>query len=328
MKTFSLTQRHLLQALGDGHYHTGNELGLALQVSRTAIWKQIKQLVDLGVPIQRSQQQGYRLTTPMPLLNEDAIRDHWRLQGFNHPTHLHLFASIDSTNQFLKDLNVNRAVIDVCCAEMQTHGRGRFSRHWHSPFGENIYCSSRWHFDCDLSRLSGLSLVVSLATLATLQSLGMQTGIGIKWPNDLLWQHKKLCGCLIEIMAESNSRADVIIGIGLNVNSKTNAESSLETPWCSLHDMLGQPTDRNVVIARLLFYLHEFLMEFMQHGFSAFLSRWHAVDYLFDQWITVSHLKGPISGKASGVNDEGQLILEDETGAMHYLSSGDTSLKI
>lgn len=332
MKKLSDTQIKLLAALADGNCHSGTELGLALKVSRTAIWKQIKQLSHLGLAIQRLPQQGYRLPTPLTLLNEKAIRQQLQLRQFNKSLNLQLFAALDSTNRFLKDLALSTD-IDICCTEMQTAGRGRFGRSWYSPFGENIYCSSRWHFDSDLSHLSGLSLVVSLAILAALDEFGIRDGIRVKWPNDILWHHKKLCGNLIEVVAESNSSAEIIIGIGVNVNSDSLQQVSLsQTPpdkaWCSLYDISKTYIDRNQLIASLIIQLEQFLNEFMQQGFVAFMSKWQQVDYLQGQMITVSQPTGHLSGTAAGVNEMGQLILIDEKGNRHYLSSGDTSLRL
>ena len=327
MKKFSLIQIKLLTYLADGFCHSGNDLGTLLKMSRTAIWKHVNQLFDLGLPILRIPRRGYQLASPVKLLNEQAILHELSSAGFTKPIDLHLFLSLDSTNRLLKDLPRSNN-IDVCCAEMQTAGRG--------PFGDNIYFSSRWHFDCDLSRLSGLSLVVSLAIMATLDDFGLKKETSVKWPNDILWGHKKLCGSLIEVMAETNSGADLVIGIGLNVNSNTLELSSSppinqtnphpDRPWCSLYDITGFHMDRNLVIARLIIKLNNFLEEFMIKGFAAFITEWNSVDCLKDQMITVSHHAGSLRGKANGVNESGQLILIDDIGTTHYLSSGDTSL--
>ena len=331
MKKFNEIQTKIIGYLNDGLCHSGSELGAHFNVSRTAIWKHIKQLVDAGLPIQCIPHRGYRLANPMMLLSETTIREQLKTKNFNEAIHLHLFASLDSTNRLLRELPRTHA-IDVCCAEMQTAGRGRFGRQWYSPFGENIYCSSRWHFGCDLSRLSGLSLVVSLAILAMLNEIGIKDNIHVKWPNDILWYDKKLCGNLIEVLAESNSNAEVIIGIGLNVNSPSSRkalreDSSLPNkPWCSLYDVTGDYIDRNALIAGLISHLNHYLHDFLRHGFASFITKWHQADYLKGKKITVSHLNGLLTGRAEGVNETGQLIIIDEMGVTHYLSSGDTSL--
>lgn len=329
MKIFTAMQMELLSYLEDGLYHTGNTLGNQMGVSRTAIWKQITQLHALGLPIQRTPQRGYCLTSPMTFLNAQKIEEELRQRGFEKNIQYHMYASIDSTNRYLKDIPKSNT-IDVCCAEMQTAGRGRFGRQWFSPFGENIYLSSRWHFNGDLSSLSGLSLVVSLSVLSVLNDIGIKEYLRVKWPNDILWRNKKLSGNLIEIIAESNGSADIVIGVGLNVNALSNAPVSdltPQTPWCSLQDITETYYDRNRLIAALIQQLDMDLSRFILSGFEPFIASWNHVDYLKDQRITVFHPHKSLSGKAMGVDKKGQLILVDENHVTHYLSSGDTSLK-
>ncbi|WED41874.1 bifunctional biotin--[acetyl-CoA-carboxylase] ligase/biotin operon repressor BirA [Legionella cardiaca] len=325
MKEFSHLQIELIKQLADGRCYSGNTLGEQLGVSRTAIWKHIGQLIDLGLPIKRLPQQGYQLAIPMQLLDEAMIRQKLLSRHFSKEINFHLFPIVDSTNQFLKNLS-NNAHLSICCAEMQTHGRGRFGREWISPFGKNIYCSSRWELNCCLSKLSGLSLVIGLAILASLKDSHIEQEIELKWPNDLLWQNKKLCGILIEVIAETHGCAQVIIGIGMNVNSATHEKPLSEKPWCSLYEITNQFYDRNLLLANLIYRLHEYMEKFLQSGFPGFKQEWQHVDYLEGKAITIMQPTGTMHGKACGVNEFGQLCLRDEQGTVHYLSSGDTSL--
>jgi BirA family biotin operon repressor/biotin-[acetyl-CoA-carboxylase] ligase len=328
MIKFNSSQMSILQILKDGSCHSGNELGTILGITRSGVWKQINQLIELGVPINRHLQQGYQLPNQLILLNEEQIIEQLTSCSFPNPINLHLFTSIDSTNRYLKDLPTS-SIVELCCAEIQTQGRGRFGRHWHSPFGENIYCSSRWSLNCDLSRLSGLSLVTSLAVLATVNEIqpSPDSEIKVKWPNDLLWGDKKLCGSLIEIIAESNSNAQIIIGIGLNVNTDTQNHPLPDRAWCSLFEIFQQKYNRNLLIAKLIVNLEYYFTKFISKGLEAFINEWNQFDYLKGKYITVTQSSGSISGVAAGVNHAGLLILEDDQGNMHYLSSGDTSLK-
>jgi BirA family biotin operon repressor/biotin-[acetyl-CoA-carboxylase] ligase len=261
----------------------------------------------------------------MKPLDEQLIRQHLKKRRWTKPIHFHLFEEIDSTNRFLKEL-ASDSSIQICCAEKQTQGRGRFGRQWFSPFGENIYFSGRWEFNCCLSRLSGLSLVVGLAILASLRERHLAKDLRIKWPNDLLWKHKKLGGILIEINAETNGCSHAIIGIGMNVNRATHQEALIDKPWCSLYAITGNYFDRNRLLAPLIHHLDNYLDKFLGTGFAAFVDEWQNLDYLKDQLIQVSQPRGSMSGVACGVNEWGQLCLRDEQGQMHYLSSGDTSL--
>lgn len=319
------SQRILLDIMGDGLCHSGNELGQTLGVSRSAVWKQINLLTELGLPITSIPNKGYLLAHEFILLNEQEISQKLSATNCSIPYKLHVFTSIDSTNRYLKELP-SSSFVDICCAELQTQGRGRFGRHWHSPFGENIYCSSRWSLSCDLSKLSGLSLVTSLAIRATLDEFYKGTEIKIKWPNDILWQDKKLCGSLIEIIAESNGTAQVIIGIGLNVNSDTKDHHLPDKPWCSLYELSNKRYNRNELIACLITQLHRYIIQFINNDLGIFMSEWRKHDYLQGKQITVTQGQGELSGIARGINNSGQLILRDNKEKEHLLSSGDTSL--
>ena len=326
MKQLSLTQLKLLTILGDGLCHSGNELGVHLAMSRSAIWKQIHQLTAWGITINSIAHRGYQLSAPVQLLNEAKIREALSRRSFEKPIDLHLFSELDSTNRYLKEASLSPS-LSVCLAEKQTNGRGRFGRQWVSPFGENIYFTGRWQWQACLSKLSGLSLVISLAVLAALQGAIAEHGVLIKWPNDLLWDKKKLAGVLIEVNAESNGQAHLIIGIGININTQTqNQPLTDEKPWCSLYEITGRYFDRNTIIADLIGLIDNYLEQFKSQGFTSFHQQWQQVDYLQNKWITVSQPSGTLYGQALGVNEGGLLLLQDEQGNRHELSSGDTTL--
>ncbi len=322
MKSLTPRQSHLLNILADGTCHSGQQLGETLGISRTAIWKNIDHLEAVGIAIERIPQQGYRLKTPFIPLNEHAIRQVLP-QVLNQALTLHLFASLNSTNRFLKTQPPTPS-LTCCIAETQTHGRGRFGRYWHSPFGENIYCSLTYHSEADPTELSGLSLVISLAVLQALKAY-TTSPIKIKWPNDLLWNDKKLAGILIEMTAESHGGTDLIIGVGLNVNTPTENNSNVDKPWCSLYEIVGHTLDRNKLIADLITQLHQHLEHFSRKGFAAFHDAWNQHDYLRHRTVCVTNPSGTLKGQVLGVNEMGFLLLEDAYGTTHMLSSGDTS---
>ena len=263
----------------------------------------------------------------MIALNETHIRSYIHNNTLNKLLHFHVLDTIDSTNLFLRN-QPHIEGINICCAEMQTDGRGRFGRHWHSPRGENIYFSARLSFNCDLSLLSGLSLVVSLAVIQVFKELGITNHLLIKWPNDILWHEQKISGCLIELISESYSQTEVIIGIGININSNTQMHPLPDKPWCSLFDITGEFHDRNDIIGRLIEHLYLYLNQLTTAGFVHFLAQWHEFDKLYEQQINVQTPMGSLSGQAKGVDDTGRLILIDNQEKTHYLSSGETSITI
>ncbi|MCB1639256.1 MAG: biotin--[acetyl-CoA-carboxylase] ligase, partial [Thiothrix sp.] len=150
---------------------------------------------------------------------------------------IHIFQALDSTNRWLLEQGKGG---DVCLAETQTAGRGRYGKSWQSPAG-NIYCSVRWHFEVIPPHFGCLSLVVGVALARALEQAGLQ-GHGLKWPNDLWHQDRKLGGILIQT-AEVLSQ--VVIGFGLNVNIDPQNGDPIDQPWCQLSDLLVSLPDRN-----------------------------------------------------------------------------------
>ncbi|NNM59820.1 MAG: biotin--[acetyl-CoA-carboxylase] ligase, partial [Legionellales bacterium] len=242
MKKLSPTLKNIVKLLNDGHYHSGEALGEHLMISRNAVWKNMKQLTELGVELETIPSKGYCMKHPLILLDSKQISQYIE----PHPTlkinQWDIFGSIDSTSDYFRS-QAPRDGLHVCLAEHQTAGRGRFGRAWHSPFGANIYLSCRWPLNQDASNLGGLSLVISLAIVAALSEYGI-SGLSIKWPNDILWQGKKLAGVLVELQAESHGLTQIIIGIGINVNMKRLPTPEINQAWVSLDSIVDRPLSK------------------------------------------------------------------------------------
>lgn len=325
MSCFSPTQWRLLDALSDGQSHSGRALGDALCMSRAAIWKHMQHLMAHGIPLLSHPKRGYQLHHPLSLLNADRIKAHLQTRPINQEIMIEVLQEIDSTNRYLKDAPVDDTH-RVCLAELQTQGRGRFGRTWFSPCAENLYFSARFPWHEPLSKLSGLSLAVSLAVYDTLAQYIDTAPLRIKWPNDLMYDHEKISGILIEMSAESHGLAHLIIGIGINVNSSQDCYPSVGKPWVSLYDILKHTTNRNQLAAMLIEQLMAQFNVFKTQGFQAVKTRWMALDYLKHQHICVHQATHSIEGMALGVDDLGNMRVEDASGTVHAVSSGESSL--
>jgi BirA family biotin operon repressor/biotin-[acetyl-CoA-carboxylase] ligase len=236
---------------------------------------------------------------------------------------LELLGSIASTNDYVK-LH-SKQYSWFCLAEHQSAGKGRFGRQWYSPFAANIYLTYSWLINKDVSELSGLSLVVSLAIVAALEAYGVEN-LSIKWPNDIYWQEQKLAGVLIEMIAESHGLTQVIIGIGLNANMPTVKDKNMKRSWTSLDQILNNYQDRNLIVAHLISHLCQSLQQFINAGLSSFTEQWQRYDYLQGKTITLSNSNQQISGKMRGINASGHLMLQVGN-TLHTCSAGDTTLK-
>jgi BirA family biotin operon repressor/biotin-[acetyl-CoA-carboxylase] ligase len=301
--------KNLIKILNDGKYHSGNALGEKLNITRSAVWKFINQLKEYGLAIDVNKTKGYCLQQPLILLNARNIAT---------PCPIKIFDSITSTNDYLKTVKKSPF---ICLAEQQTAGRGRLGRNWYSPFGLNIYLSCLWDFNKDISELSGLTLIVSLAVIKALNFYTKD--LKIKWPNDILYKDKKLAGILVEINAETHGNSQAIIGIGLNVNMRCTG-TALRAPT-SLIDILKNPQDRNKLTEQLINQLFYYLNKFDKHGIKPFLSEWKKYDYLKNKKIKLIHGQKSIGGEVYGINEQGYLLLKHRNGKVVAYSSGDTS---
>ncbi|WP_301388599.1 bifunctional biotin--[acetyl-CoA-carboxylase] ligase/biotin operon repressor BirA [Thalassolituus sp. UBA2590] len=313
--------KKLLRHLSDGHFHSGEALGEAMGVSRAAVWKQLKKLEELEVPFSSVKGKGYRLHDPIELLDEDAIRSvvSQRLDC------LELLLEVNSTNTYLFErasdhMGKRYAVL----AEKQSSGRGRRGRQWISPFGRNIYLSLLVSFSGGMSALEGLSLTVGVAVEKALSRLGID-GVGLKWPNDVYADGRKLAGILLEVTGEYNSHCQVVIGIGLNLSMSEAEARDIDQPWVDLKS-LKPDLSRNQVAGVLLDELLSSIDTFQREGFAPLQEYWSQKDIYHDKDVVISSPTQQISGTVKGVNRKGELMLRTERG-MEIISAGELSVR-
>ncbi|MDW6002113.1 bifunctional biotin--[acetyl-CoA-carboxylase] ligase/biotin operon repressor BirA [Vibrio mangrovi] len=308
----------ILSTLADGDFYSGETLGAALGMSRAAISKHIQGIQDWGVDIFRVQGKGYQLAQPIQLLDENYIR-----QRVSTPVHLHPI--IDSTNQYLLDRVGSLTSGTVCLAEYQEKGRGRRGRQWISPFGTNLYFSMYWRLDAGMAAAMGLSLVVGVAVVDALKSLGVD-GIKLKWPNDLYYQDKKLAGILVEVSGQAGEAAHLVIGMGMNL-SMAQEEQQIDQPWTSLAQVIGKSQiDRNALAVALIQSWVRTLETYENEGMTNFVARWNAVDNFIDRPVKLLMGERVIAGIERGIDAHGAVLLETEQGIESYVG-GEISLR-
>jgi len=312
----------VVDILNDLKFHDGNSIGEKLGISRNAVFKFIKRLKSYDVQVEAIKSKGYKLLKPLILLNPEVV-----LPKLISPTiTVDIVESVDSTNNYLKPYFTSLEP-RVCIAERQTRGRGRFNRLWHSPFAENLYLSFQYRFNKELSELSGLSLVASLAALKTVKAFCHPESLGVKWPNDITYRGIKFVGCLVELQAEANGTACAIIGVGMNANMQHDKKNTdIGTSWTSIREISGQYVDRNQLAAELINNLYSYISKFETSGLSIFLKEWEAADCLSGKTVTVENQGEETTGLAQGINLQGQLLIKLDNGVVHPFSSGHTSI--
>ncbi|MBF8748935.1 MULTISPECIES: bifunctional biotin--[acetyl-CoA-carboxylase] ligase/biotin operon repressor BirA [Pseudomonas] len=312
----------LLNLLKDGRFHSGEALGAALGVSRSAVWKQLQHLEsELNLTIHKVRGRGYQLAAPLVLLDEQAIAGF--AEGECWPVFIH--ETIDSTNaEGLRLAAVGQSAPFVVLAERQSAGRGRRGRHWVSPFAENLYYSLVLRIDGGMRQLEGLSLVVGLAVMRTLQAFGLEK-VGLKWPNDVLVDGKKITGILLELVGDPADVCHVVLGIGINVNMQVN--DLVDQQWTSMRRELGQLVDRNRLVAVLGEQLQREMARHRRYGFAAFQEEWEASHLWQGRKVSLIAGTTTIDGIALGVDGQGAIRL-DVDGVEKSFSGGELSLRL
>lgn len=329
MLIFTETQAKLIHLLSDGQFHSGTVLAAALNLSRTAIWKQLESLSsEYGIEITAVSGKGYKLNRPLELLSEAQIRAKLYPYTDELVSNLEIYQQIDSTNRYL----VERAQADaksglVCFAESQTSGKGRRGRQWVSPFGSNIYLSILWQFQNDPASISGLSLAVGVAVIRALRELGL-IEVGLKWPNDIYWQEKKLGGILIEVSGEAGGSCSAVIGLGLNLYLPIKETASIMQPWTDLEHIIGsQNYSRNKIAALLLNHLLPVIANFETDALKPYLSEWRSFDVMLNKAVSIYIGNQAIYGVVMGIDDNGMLLMKNAAGEIKTFASGEVSFR-
>ncbi|MEO8671858.1 MAG: biotin--[acetyl-CoA-carboxylase] ligase [Tahibacter sp.] len=312
--------RDLLHALADGTPIHGSDLARRFGVTRAAVWKRIEELRSAGLAIEASSGAGYRLAAPIELLERERIcvllspLQRASLGAFD------LHWEIDSTNSELLRRAGSVPDLSLCVAESQTAGRGRRGRQWLSPPAGNVYLSVFKRFDKAMGELSGLSLAVGIAVAHALSDAGI-SGHGLKWPNDILTNGRKLAGVLVESGGEFLGPCHAVIGVGINIHLSALARSKIDQPATDLRDLCATLPSRNAVVAGLIGRLMEALQEFSRHGFAAFQDDFAHFDLLRGVALEVSDVRGTHAGIGAGVDARGALRVQQGDAMVCYDSA-------
>lgn len=308
----------LISILADGEFHSGEQLGESLGMSRAAINKHIQTLRDWGVDVFTVPGKGYSLPEPIQLLDETFIRREVA-QGS-----VAVLPVIDSTNQYLLDRLTGLQSGDACVAEYQQAGRGRRGRKWVSPFGANLYISMYWRLEQGPAAAIGLSLVIGIVMTEVLRDLGADQ-VRVKWPNDLYLNDRKLAGILVELTGKTGDAAQIVIGAGVNLAMRNAQAGDINQGWINLQEA-GVRIDRNVLAARLITELRSALHCFEQEGLTPFLARWEVLDNFINRPVKLIIGEKEIFGISRGIDSQGALLLEQD-GVVKPWVGGEISLR-
>jgi BirA family biotin operon repressor/biotin-[acetyl-CoA-carboxylase] ligase len=322
-------RRAFVAALANGELRSAAALARALGRPAAEIPAAAAELRALGIEIAEVRR-GLKLATPVELLERERILAALDSAARERIAHLAIFLAIDSTNTWLLARPPPPAgAADVALAELQLAGRGRRGRAWTTPFGGSIALSLGWTFR-DATRVDPtLCLAAGVAVARALERLGAR-GIGLKWPNDVWFEDRKIGGILVELKTVAGGAGQMVIGIGLNLSLSADTRRAIEAGGAriaALADACQAPPARNALTAALLAELLSMLDGFERRGFAAFREEWTSLDALGGRPARILVGDDTIEGISRGVDADGALLV-DSGGQLLRFVSGEASLRL
>lgn len=310
------------------NYVSGEEISNLLGVSRTAVWKRIDLLKKEGFDIEASTKLGYRLGSKEAPYGKLAIQS--GIKGSVLGQRLIFFEETDSTNTALKKMANNAAPEGtLALADIQTAGRGRRGKEWISLPNMGIWMSVLLRPMLHPSQIQTITLAASIAVVRALDQFGVK-GLGIKWPNDILINNKKVCGILTELSAEEDRIEWVILGIGLNVNHKEkDFPDDLKSIATSLRLYCEnfKGFTRSQIASSIINELEDVYYTFMKKGSSWVVEEWKKRNITLGNRVNLITSAGTIQADVIDINPQGQLIVKYDDGTTHEVMSGEISLR-
>lgn len=320
----------LLQLLNDKEFLTGPALGNQLGISRAAVHKHVSALKQSGLPVESVRGKGYKLAPSIVPLNEYKILDQLGQGPRPQTGRVRVEQVVDSTNNVLRRTSKSANIhASVCVAEAQSTGRGRRANRWVASPYRNLLMSLGWIYDRRPPELATLAPAVGIAVLDVLADEGV-AGLGIKWPNDIVHDCRKLGGILIDVSGEADGVCTLIIGIGINMDMTVQDGAHIDQAWTDLRNGMGCQVDRNRVVAALIRRLFVVLTDFMQSGFQPYRPRWTEVDALAGREVSVLMRDGgvPVRGTAHGIDSDGALKVRPYGGKEIRCTHGEVSVRV
>jgi len=313
-----------LRLLSDGEFHSGEAMAQQLGVSRASVNNALRDVDQYGLTLFSVKGRGYRLVNAPQWLDVARLNSMLRTPEVFH---IELADTAPSSNTvLLQRAALGAASGSVLALEWQTAGRGRLGRAWHSGLGNALTFSLLWRFDFGLAALSGLSLAVGVATMRALRKLDV-TGIGLKWPNDVLNAQGKLAGILIEAQGDMLGPSAVVIGIGMNLCLPPAVVQRIDQPVSDLAQAVAVLPERNDLLALLLQELADMLSVFSRQGFAPLRAEWESYHVYQNRQVRMLLPDNTqVSGIVRGVTGEGALSVETKQG-MKIFNAGEISLR-
>ncbi len=304
---------------------SGEEMAEQLGVSRTAVWKRIRELKNKGYRILSQPRNGYYLEESPDLLLPEEIQYGLKTEFIGQ--HVIYHDTIESTNlEARRQIAAGAPEGTVIVAETQELGRGRLERSFFSPRG-GIWFSVILRPKFLPQEAPKCTLMAAAAVAMAMEQFGFSAGI--KWPNDILYEGKKLTGILTDMSAEMDRINAIIIGIGINVNiRKEDFPAELRDTATSLYCIRGETVQRTKFLRAVLESMEELYKTACSQGFAPVMETWKRYSVTLGQEVQVIGVgQGEdFTGTAVDIDEDGALLIETESGRRRVLA-GDVSIR-
>lgn len=311
-------------------YVSGQQISEQFGVSRTAVWKVIRQLQEDGYQVEAVRNKGYHIVDSPDVMTKEELASLMKTRWAGR--NILYYDVTDSTNLRIKQAGDEGAPHGtLAVADRQTAGRGRRGRTWESPAGSSIYMSILLRPEIAPNKASMLTLVMALSVVEGIREcVGSGEdipGIQIKWPNDIIINGKKLAGILTEMSSQIDYINHVTVGVGINVNMTEFPEEIADTAT-SLRLECGHTVKRASLIAAVMERLEENYEIFLEtEDLSGLLGRYSALLVNRDRDVLIIGQKEKYQAHAIGIDNTGELIVRREDGTLEKIYAGEVSVR-
>src|SRR6056297_2071928 len=303
---------------------SGEKISNILDVSRTAVWKNINSLKEEGYIINSVSRKGYKLISSPDILSYEEIEPYLNTDFIGR--NILYFDTIDSTNKKAKDISDSSSEGTVVISEEQTAGRGRLGRNWSSPKGASLLISILIKPEIDPSKVSNITLVGAVALVKTLENFDIKGQI--KWPNDIIINDKKIAGILTELSAEINQVNYVVMGIGVNLyTNKEELPEDIRHKAGSIFSETGKKINRKELTGKFLNYFEKYYNFFLGNNYKEIVKISKEKSILIGKEVRIISREDTYEAKVLDVTDQGHLLIEKKDGGIEEIYSGEVSVR-
>ncbi|HUU75842.1 MAG TPA: biotin--[acetyl-CoA-carboxylase] ligase [Methanoregulaceae archaeon] len=302
---------------------SGELISNKLGISRSAVWKHIKELNNMGYEISASQKEGYRLQKKSDRLLPHEVRKKLRTSFIGKK--MRYFESTPSTiwvgKKLASEVDPEKLHGLVIIAEEQTGGIGRLGRSWVSPIG-GIWITIVLKPKIPIDHVVMVTMAASIAVARAIRK-EFDLGALIKWPNDVYIGDDKVAGLLLELSAEADTIHYCLLGIGIDVNISPSQLESVPSSVTSISAEVGHDVDRASFLARILREFESRYLLIEAEEYEAVIQEWKSFSCTLEHRVRINTLKSRFEGEAIDIDEHGALLIRKDNGKIERVIAGD-----